>query len=81
MIKRWVDNGSFSKVNRLQEAFCCSYNENLFKVLMRTQIAIIDRQLIIFVGIIKMDDQNCMLVNKNRQVDSYGADFQRILVN
>lgn len=48
---------------------------------MRTQIAMINSQLIIFVGMIKTDDQNCMLVNKHGQVDSYGADFQKILAS
>lgn len=48
---------------------------------MRTQIAVVNSQLIIFVGIIKMDDQNCMIVNENQQIDSYGVDFQRILQN
>lgn len=73
MIKRWVENGSFNKINKLQETFCYTADEKLIHVLMRAQIAVIEDKVMIFIGLIKMDDQNYMLVSKVGNIDSFGS--------
>lgn len=50
------------------------------KVLMRSQIAVIEGKVSIFVGIIKLDSEDCMIVDNLNKIDSYGADFSRILI-
>lgn len=51
------------------------------KVLMRSQIAVIQDRVSIFIGIIKVDAENYMIVNKNHEIDSYGLEFSKILTN
>lgn len=64
MIRDWLSTGSFKKINKLQETFCLDYRENLFKVLMKSQIAIIEGKIAIFVGLIKLDSDDYMIVDK-----------------
>ena len=40
---------------------------------MRAQVAVVLGKVMIFIGIIKMDDQNYMLVNKQGKIDSFGS--------
>jgi len=46
---------------------------------MRAQIAVIDSKVVIFIGIIKMDDKNFMIVNKKGEIDSFGLDFSKYM--
>jgi hypothetical protein len=46
---------------------------------MRAQIAVIDSKVVIFIGIIKIDDKNFMIVNKKGEVDSFGLDFAKYM--
>jgi hypothetical protein len=46
---------------------------------MRAQIAVIDSKVVIFIGIIKMDDKNFMIVNKKGEIDSFGLDFTKYM--
>ncbi len=48
---------------------------------MRAQIAVIDSKVVIFIGIIKMDDKNFMIVNKKGEIDSFGLDFSKYMSN
>ena len=64
MITQWLSTGSFLKINKLQETFSLDYHESLLKVLMRSQIAIIEGKVSIFVGIIKLDSEDCLIVDK-----------------
>lgn len=48
---------------------------------MRAQIAVIDSKVVIFIGIIKIDDKNFMIVNKKGEVDSFGLDFAKYMSN
>lgn len=45
---------------------------------MRSQIAIIDDKISVFVGLIKLDSDNYMVLNKKGQIDSYGTEFGKI---
>lgn len=47
---------------------------------MRSQIAVIEGKVSIFVGIIKLDSEDCMIVDKFNKIDSYGTDFSRIFI-
>lgn len=47
---------------------------------MRSQIAVIEGKVSIFVGIIKLDSEDCMIVDRFNKIDSYGTDFSRILI-
>lgn len=78
MVKRWLETGSFKKINKLHETFCYDYEENLFKALMRSQIAVIDGKISVFVGLIKTDSDNYMILNRKGQIDSYGNDFGKL---
>jgi hypothetical protein len=39
---------------------------------MRSQVTVIDDKIVIFIGIIKIDNQNFMIVDKNGKIDSFG---------
>ena len=39
---------------------------------MRSQVTVINESVMIFIGIIKMDDENFMIVDKNGKIDSFG---------
>lgn len=39
---------------------------------MRSQVTVINESVMIFIGIIKMDDENFMIVNKDDKIDSFG---------
>ena len=41
-------------------------------MLMRSQVTVINESVMIFIGIIKMDDENFMIVNKDDKIDSFG---------
>lgn len=81
MINNWIQTGSFKKINKMCETFCSSYEENLINCIIRIHLAIAETELLIFVGIIKKDDQNYMMIDEKRQIDSCGLDFSQILEN
>ena len=39
---------------------------------MRSQVTVINESVMIFIGIIKMDDENFMIVDKDDKIDSFG---------
>lgn len=46
---------------------------------MRAQVTVINDKIIIFIGIIKIDNQNFMIVDKNGKIDSFGQEFAHVL--
>jgi hypothetical protein len=68
-------------INRLIETFCVTYKENVFKAIIKAQLVVMQNKIVMIVGIIMLDVENYMLIDKKNQIDSFGLDFSKIMAN
>lgn len=79
-MKNWLQTSQFNfiKTGVIRQYYCCDFKENVFGCLAKFQVVIFGGNMYMFAGIIKKQDKNLIIVNKDNKIDCFSKNVEEL---